>query len=433
MNLSVFLVSFAALAAIVEEPTQQQKSKATREIENLIGQIKDISQIGSGYSSVSTGHEFLPQPDSKETPAFLFSNIQEKSSPVLRAIVEKGLPAVPLLIDRLGDERKTGIPPVSPLMWMSFAEEYDFNRRTRLKAPEGVNRDTFGEDQPQKHQITVGDLCFVALGQIVNRNFCCCRYQPSGGLVINSPTYSKHLRDQVSADFKGLTEEMHKKSLKEDFMRPDHEYRRIGAYRRLAFYYPSEVEDLVLKQLAIPTYDVFAAEAFVRNRLYAEKSKERRKELLSAFVQKNGPGSSDGVLMELFEDLDTQEADEENRHFPRGYPGDPRALLIELYDYKKSVKSTEKPFVESWARTEMARFVKSLLHDKSEKIDKKVFEVFNGVEDDDYLALACIARLVGRGYEKEMRAYCERRIGKDKYHQDELKGVLKRLQSRTDR
>ena len=44
----------------------------------------------------------------------------------------------------------------------------------------------------------------------------------------------------------------------EDFTKADNENRRIGAYLRLAFYYPAEVETLVLKELAKPTYDVFA-------------------------------------------------------------------------------------------------------------------------------------------------------------------------------
>ena len=424
MNVSIGFVSLIFICLAVEDP-----SKTIHEIKTLIGKIQEVSEIGNGYSTVSTGNEFLPQPDSQETRAFLFSNLREKSSPVLRRIVEQGVAAVPLLIDHLNDERKTAIPSVSALMSMSFADEYDFNRRTRLKAPAGVNRDTFGQKNPETYAITVGDLCFVALGQIVNRNFSCCRYYPSGGLVINSPTYSKSLRDQVIADFKDLTQDNHKKLLKEDFLRPDHEFRRIDAYRRLAFYYPSEVEDLVLKQLSVPTFDALETEAFVRKTLYSEKSKAKRKELLEAFVQKSESARSDGVRLQLFDDLDTQEVDEEDRVSHPGHPGDSRTLLIELYGYQKTVKSTEKPYVDSWKRAEMARFIKSLVHDGSKKIDQRVSEIFKAIENDDYLALACIARLVGRGYEKEIRNYCLRRIGKDKHYQDELQSVIKRLDS----
>jgi hypothetical protein len=35
------------------------------------------------------------------------------------------------------------------------------------------------------HVVTVGDLCFVALGQIVNRSSAAVRHQPTGGLVIS--------------------------------------------------------------------------------------------------------------------------------------------------------------------------------------------------------------------------------------------------------
>ncbi len=429
MDIPICLVLIASLGARVDHPTQLPASKVTREIDSLIDKLQEVSKFGIGYSTVSTGGEFLPQPDSKQTFAFQIADIVEDSSPILRGIVEKGVAAIPLLIQHLGDERKTAIPPVKALEWMSFADEFDFNRRTRLKAPNGVNRDTFGEKHPNNHQITVGDLCFVAIGQIVNRDFSCCRYQPSGGLVISSPTYSKPLRNQVTQDFNGLTEEKHKNLLIQDFLRSDQEFRRIGAYRRLAFYYPSEVENLVLKQLSLPAYDPLDTQAFVRTKLYAEKSKVRRKELFEKSIRERGPAWSDGIRLELFDDLDIQEADEQKLVSRPGHPGDARTLLMELYGYKNTVRSTDKPHIESSSTTELARFIKCLLHDKCKTIDERVFDIFRQIRDDDFLALACMARLVGRGYEKDIRGYCERRVGKDEFYEKELLAVLKRLDS----
>src|SRR5262249_12466056 len=153
----------------------------------------------------------------------------------LRQIVRSGASAVPDLLKHMGDERPTKIPAVSGMMWMSFSDEYDFNRRTRKSVPAGVNRDDFGSNaqHPTNHTITVGDLCFVALGQIVNRHFSATRYQPTGGLVVSSPTYSKALRKVILDDWRTLSAESHKQLLIDDFLKPDGEYRRTGAYLRL--------------------------------------------------------------------------------------------------------------------------------------------------------------------------------------------------------
>jgi hypothetical protein len=92
--------------------------------------------------------------------------------------------------------------------------------------------------------ITVGDLCFVALGQIVNRDFSATRYQPSGGLIVSSPSSSKPLRDIVTDDFRNFSEAKHLRLLIQDFLMPDNDDRRGGAYRRLAYYYSGRLEVL---------------------------------------------------------------------------------------------------------------------------------------------------------------------------------------------
>jgi hypothetical protein len=353
-----------------------------------------------------------------------------KRSEVLENIVKKGVTAVPVLLKHLDDKRPTRIKPIRGILWMSFADEYDFNRRTRLVKPEGVNRETFGEARPENHQLTVGDLCFVALGQIVNRNLNASRYQPTGGLVVNSPTYSRRLCDVIRSDFKKCTQETHLAQLLDDFLYPDHEDRRIGAYRRLAYYYPGQVEELVLKQLTVPTYDVFAVRAFVSDTLHRAKAAEKRRELFTKFIDTHGKASRDGILLQLFNDLDTQEADEEKRLFPPlKEKDDARGALVDLYGYKPTVKSSEVPYVNTWSSSAQARFLEALVHDKSRQIDEAVFAIFKRIDDDDQLALGCMQRLIGRGYEKPVQQYCERRIGKSPDWKEELAEVLAKLKA----
>ena len=269
--------------------------------------------------------------------------------------------------------------------------------------PVGVNRDDFGGDEkhPDSHAITVGDLCFVALGQIVNRRFSATRYQPTGGLIVNSPTYSKRLRDVILEDWKEFTVEKHKKFLVEDFTRPDHEGRRTGAYLRLAFYYPETVEPLVLEELEKPTFDVFKIEELCRERLYKTDDPSKRKQLYDQFIQEHGDTFRVGIEDQLFGDLYTLEAHEEGRISPplTRFSTQPRELLIQLFSKPAGVKSTDRPHVESASESERARFIKTLTHDKSKKIGDVVQQIFEANSEDDYLAPACLLCLANRGYD----------------------------------
>ncbi len=337
------------------KPSADSKEK---EIEQLIEQLVEVSEPGFGYSAYFSGFEFLPYKGTGEMSTLVLGAARSRRSPVLRNIVEKGVDAVPALVKHLGDARTIKMKPVRGMMWVEYKDEYDYNHRTGLAAPEGVNSGEQRGDGNEAHAVTVGDLCFVALGQIVNRRFSATRYQPSGGLVVNSPTDSEALRQAVVRDWSRLTKQVHRDMLIADFVTPDHEDRRIGAYRRLAYYYPDAVEPLVLKQLAEPRYDVFAVEAFARQKLYRVADAKERKGLFDAFVAKHGEPARQGLLLQLFEDLDMQEADEQGRRSPPlKEKRDARNCLIELYGYHKTVGSGDRPKILPLEDAMQARFI----------------------------------------------------------------------------
>jgi hypothetical protein len=136
----------------------------------------------------------------------------------------------------------------------------------------------------------------------------------------------------------------------EDFEKPDHEDRRIGAYWRLSFYYPDAVEPLVLNALEQPTFDVLKIEEFCRDNLYRAKA-EDREQIYDNFIRQNGSHYSVGVMAQLFDDLDTLEAHEERRISPplTEYSTQPRELLIQLFDREDSIKSADRPQVRNRA------------------------------------------------------------------------------------
>jgi hypothetical protein len=210
----------------------------------------------------------------------------------------------------------------------------------------------------------------------------------------------------------------------------DCEQRRIGALLRLTFYYPQSVEAPVLKQLNVASYNVFKADAFVRDTVYPEKSPEIRKEQFNRFVLANGPASSDGVLMQLFEDLDDQEADEQHRMSPPlTTKYDARAALIKLFGYKPNVKSGDKPYVKTWDSGEEARFVDALRHTKGQKVDAAVHAIL-AKTDDDYLAIACIHELAGKGDDQQLRDYCTKILEKHGDDENEYRKLLATLDDR---
>lgn len=379
----------------------QPGTTLAQETEQLIDQLLNVSEPGFGYSVYFAGGEFLPYEGTGQMGTLVLGVSRATRSEVLRKIVAKGADAVPALLKHIDDSRALKMKPVSGMMWMDFSDEYDFNRRTCKKPPKGVNRHTFGsgKDQPRDHAITVGDLCFVALGQIVNRNFSATRYQPTGGLIVSSPTYSKALRDVIIQDWNALTRQTHKELLIDDFTNPDYEGRRTGAYLRLACYYPDAVESLVLKQLAEPVYDLLAVDNFARETLYRIKDAAERKRRFEAFVEKHGQATRQGLLLEVFHHLDTQQADEEGRLHPAlKEKYDARACLVELYGYPKTVKTSDCPYLLPTDKFAQARLIKTLTYDTSQKVGDAVRRIFQEHPDDDNYAPACLYSLASRGY-----------------------------------
>ncbi len=435
-----------------------EEAKVDASTEALIDKLPQTSEVGYGYSNGFGGSQFLPAPASARVGAWVFGAQAPKNSPTLEGIVRKGSAAVPALLKHLDDARKTKISPLSAIQWTAPSDEYDFNRRVRKDPPKGVNLGmdvlldsprepgqahsvTIGEpgheqtitvkDPGRSHKITVGDLCFVALGQIVNREFNATRYQPSGGMIISSPTFSERLCAVVRADFGEFNEEKHQQLLIQDFLEPDSADRRIGAARRIAFYYPQLLEPLVLKQLEVSTYDLYASEDFVRKKLYEAKSADERRKLFDGYVHDHGSSAADGIQLQLLDDLSMQEADEKGLlKPPREQKYDARTPLIEFYGCSPEIKSTDHLYVNSWSDTEKADFIGALAKVKSARIEAAVHAIFTQISDDDYLAINCMNFLLDRGYGSEIRKYCKQRIPLSESYAKELREVLKALDSR---
>ena len=388
----------------------------------LVEALTAIDHPDVGYSANASGTAFLPYGE-RDVGMLLLEPEPRQPSHALTALVSGGAAAMPALISGLGDTRViAGLPAMKAMMWMSYPDEYDWNRRATATPPQGVHRDNEPQ-QPTEYRVTVGDLCFIAIGQIVNRNFTAVRYQPSGGLVVNSPSRSLALLQTVVAEWGGLSVEEHRRRLTADFLTPDSPERRVGAAVRIAFYAPEALPALVIPYLATPTYDVFAVEAFVREHLYTAEPAVW-KDLVNTTVAAQGEHWRIGILRQLFDDLDSQEATEEHRISSPFKHGDlPRHILVQAFGFPAKVRSTDLPISDSETTSDRARFIATLIHDQDTTITAAVEQILQ-TTDDDYLAQACFQRCVYVGDLGPVTAACERLIPSAKVWKPELEAVL---------
>lgn len=383
----------------------------------LIDRLAEATNGSIGFNSAAV---FLPLEPESSWNAPRLDVLPPFPSSVLRAVVKRGAGVVPLLVAHLDDMRPTRIT----LEGNGFVEMWrhdvlDANAGAAGPGPKPAEiparRLKGGE-----YVVTVGDLCFVALGQIVNRRYEAYIYYGGGfcgnnpsRLYLCSPSRSTALREALKKEWGGLTMERHKASLVADFLTPDSDDRRVGACKRLAYYYPDALEPLALRFLAAPTYSTSGVEKFVRDQLYHADTPQERRELFDAFVAKYGEGGLQGVLLQLFQDLKTLEEWEE-RNLPApsdSFSDRPRALLVQLYGKAKGVRAKDRPKVEAISSQVMAAFIDGgLIYDHSTKIDAAVRALLAFVGEDEWLAEACMSRLVGRGFDEDIARYCRRRM-----------------------
>ncbi len=256
----------------------------------------------------------------------------------------------------------------------------------------------------------MGDLCYVALGQIVNRNYIVggfIGYGPVGLVQSGSTTRSTFLRKQVIADWGRLTAEGHAATLINDFLKPDTEQRRIEAAIRLSYYYPRHLEPLALALIARPTYPADAVKQFVREKLYKTADGGRRRELLAVFVKRYGEPARGGVERQLLEDHRSADAIDESARARRALD-----LLVELFGKNRNEFLAGRPiFSDALSDRDKVDFIANgLAFVASEKIETAVLGLLRGAGEDDDLILACMTRLVGRGYDAEIERVCKERI-----------------------
>lgn len=198
------VVKLRALSAITLQPRKPQEEAVTAEIKQRIAELAQIDSPDFGLSGTLTGDTFLPIEGTGQFQAGLLTNHQLKPSVALRRLVELGPAALPFLLESLDDQTATHlkIEHRGGFGGMWFDKEMGHNpaNPTEAATVKKVNRKTFlDRENLPSYTIKVGDVCFVAIGQIVGRSYQAVRYQPTACIVINSTTHDAELCRTVRA------------------------------------------------------------------------------------------------------------------------------------------------------------------------------------------------------------------------------------------
>jgi hypothetical protein len=215
-------------------------------VKELIDGLQDEGAEGLGTHSTAWADGFIAIDAEPQFRGGMLGSAKPAASPVMKELVRRGLAALPELLDHLTDRRPTRlVVKLSSEMFGAMWHSDEYEPRVAGEAPPEVNT---GDDHERfiadrEYRVRVGDLCYVAVGQIVNRQFVAVRYQPSACMVINSPVEKPALAAAVRADWVGLTAEEHERSLLRD-AREESKSSEDAALKRLRFYYPQAAADL---------------------------------------------------------------------------------------------------------------------------------------------------------------------------------------------
>lgn len=247
-------------------PVSEVEGKA---VKALIASLASLDSPDFGLSATLTGQSFAPVPGQSQASTLLFTDHKIQASAALQKLVEVGPRALPFLLDALDDHTPTklkvkhdtqfdGAMYLANELWGNPVNPVEQQVLSRRKEP----AKDFPENCIDTYTVKVGDVCFVAIGQIVGRPYLCVRYQPTACVVINSPIEDAELRAEVRAIWASKDPEQHVlDSLLTDYATEGIYQGRsldgwsvgsdlqVGAALRLLYYYPRESVPFVAARL----------------------------------------------------------------------------------------------------------------------------------------------------------------------------------------
>lgn len=199
-------VRLGKIPEIALSPRPPLDAQKTARIKNCIAELAKIDSPDYGLSSTMSGEAFLPIAGQRQANTMVLTDHQLKSSGALRSLVEMGPQSLPFLLDALDDRTPTKLVVTHPGFGgaMFFQRELWGNPVSPVEAkvldlPRKYVELTRADEPIRSYTVKVGDICLVAIGQIVGRAYQAVRYQPTACIIINSPIEDVQLCKQVRA------------------------------------------------------------------------------------------------------------------------------------------------------------------------------------------------------------------------------------------
>lgn len=192
-------------------PTKPLPADRLGEIKRLIASLSEIESPDFGLSPGFTGEAFAPVSGLESKSVLLLAPHSTKTNAAFKRLVEIGPDALPFLLGALDSKtptrlhihtRRLDAVEFSREMWgnpVNHAEQRVLKHREQRGF--GFARRQLAETDP--YVVTVGDVCFVAIGQIVGRGYSAVRYQPTAIVIINSPSHDPELAKRVRQIWSG--------------------------------------------------------------------------------------------------------------------------------------------------------------------------------------------------------------------------------------
>ena len=292
----VLLCLFIRAVTLDAETPPKAPDIRSESTEDLISQFQQVSEQTVGLDSLATAQGFVALDAPLTFGGGILGTPRPPVLPTMQELVRRGFSAMPALLDHLTDARPTELILKQThnrfdAQW--FGNEYDPKNPNTNDFPAGLSRAGRGLASGDRktfteYRVKVGDLCFVTLGQIVNRQLEAIRYQPTACVVVNSPVEIPALAAATRADWNGLTAAKFKDFLVRDTTEIDPYISQTGALQRLLFYYPDDGRALAVRWLDRSLYNVKPVEMLLESKSLKSANAAAQDQLLGTFRAKNG-------------------------------------------------------------------------------------------------------------------------------------------------
>ena len=401
------------LVLLVNSPASGEGELGSLAIEDLITKLTEESNQGIGSHATAWASGFLAIDDEPRFNGGILGSAKPAVSPVMRELVRRGLTALPLLINHLTDSRSTKLTVGDGFIGKWFADEYAARDSTPEKL---VGMNTGKKTDFEQYTLRVGDLCYVAVGQIVNRELNAVRYQPTRCLVVNSPVERPALAAAVKNDWSNLSAQDHQLSLEKDVMSPHNGVVAGAGLKRLMFYYPEAGEAGMLKLLTRPFYHTRITYNFFERNLVGSNRREWDLQM-SRFCREHGETGSLTVLKWTLFELRFPES----QMTPKRRKSKEVAAQV-LEHFYPEVDPLKPPFINAVSITDQWILLGDLAAIHSKTMDDAVLSILQRVAmqppADD---------LNDRFYQTALAYTCAKRLNDPSGHGEQARASLEKM------